>query len=114
MPYRESMSLGQALDIALRKEPVDYVFGGRRTHYNRIMEVGIMIDDEGVQHPFVTLNDKNGNSTLRTKLRYVERVQKSPLLTRESAQTIKDENETAGTGERAGDQCEEEKHGDQE
>ena len=104
MSKLERMTIREAYEVMMRQEPVDYCFGGSRIRYAKITEVGIRCDDHGLARPFATPLDENEKSTLRTKLRYVERVCKEPLLTRESTQPDEDENITAVTGERAGDQ----------
>ncbi len=73
----ERMTLQEAAEIAKKRAPINYCFGGSAIRYKRITEVGIWYDERGEGHPFATLLDKGERSTLRTKLRYVERVSKS-------------------------------------
>lgn len=86
MPTRERLTLKDAHEIAQRREPVYYEFAGMRIRYDRIKEVGMWYDDDGIARPFATLLCEK--STLRTKLRYVERVEDEPLMTGEDADEL--------------------------
>lgn len=72
----EGMTLQEAYEIAQKREPVLYVDGYGKYLYKRIKEVGIRIDDDGCEHPFVTLLSASGRSVLSTHPLHVERAER--------------------------------------